>query len=371
MGIRKPDYFDRFQCIAGACSDNCCIGWEIDVDEERQQYYRTVPGELGDRLSRMIDRERGCFILQGKEERCPFLNRENLCDLILGLGESALCDICREHPRFYDWFPGRTEAGIGLCCEAAARLILGTQEPVRFVSADLEPEEDDMVNALFEARETAISILQDRQYSVWVRLCCLLYYLSEIQNGLDSGSPEEIHELADEYRNAEATVMDYREQFTAEDGKLCGDLICTLKTLEFMDPARPGQIARLEQFLEDPEAFLSVEQKLSELTGAEEAVYEQLAVYFIYRYFMKCRQDQDVLGKAQFTVFSVLFIRFLDLYRLNEHGILTLEDHVRDAVAYSKEIEYSEENMETLAEIFISQDAVSPEVLDRILHVIK
>ena len=40
MIIRKPDYYDRFQCIAGECSDSCCIGWEIDVDEERQEEYR-------------------------------------------------------------------------------------------------------------------------------------------------------------------------------------------------------------------------------------------------------------------------------------------------------------------------------------------
>ena len=34
----RPEYYDRFRCIAGACKDSCCIGWEIDVDEEKQSY---------------------------------------------------------------------------------------------------------------------------------------------------------------------------------------------------------------------------------------------------------------------------------------------------------------------------------------------
>ena len=131
--IRKPDYFDRFRCIAGACSDSCCIGWEIDVDEERRVCYRNVDGELGERLKNCIDWEEGHFILQGKEERCPFLNKENLCDLIIGLGEESLCDICREHPRYYEWYDDLTEAGVGLCCEAAAKLILESEAAATFV----------------------------------------------------------------------------------------------------------------------------------------------------------------------------------------------------------------------------------------------
>lgn len=31
---------------------------------------------------------------------CHFLNKAGLCRLVLELGEDALCDICREHPRF-------------------------------------------------------------------------------------------------------------------------------------------------------------------------------------------------------------------------------------------------------------------------------
>ena len=34
MILRVPFYYKEFHCIADACKDSCCIGWEIDIDEE-------------------------------------------------------------------------------------------------------------------------------------------------------------------------------------------------------------------------------------------------------------------------------------------------------------------------------------------------
>ena len=52
MIVRVPDYFKEFSCIAGACKDSCCLGWEIDIDEDSYEYYKSLPGEIGDRLRR-------------------------------------------------------------------------------------------------------------------------------------------------------------------------------------------------------------------------------------------------------------------------------------------------------------------------------
>ena len=29
-----PGYYSGFRCIADKCKNNCCIGWEIDIDKE-------------------------------------------------------------------------------------------------------------------------------------------------------------------------------------------------------------------------------------------------------------------------------------------------------------------------------------------------
>ena len=59
--MRKPDYFERFQCSASDCTDNCCIGWEIDIDERTAERYKKVPGELGQKLKDRILREGEIF----------------------------------------------------------------------------------------------------------------------------------------------------------------------------------------------------------------------------------------------------------------------------------------------------------------------
>ena len=54
MVITKPEYFDRFQCLAGACPDSCCKEWSVQVDPEKTEYYRSLPGALGDRLRQVL-----------------------------------------------------------------------------------------------------------------------------------------------------------------------------------------------------------------------------------------------------------------------------------------------------------------------------
>ena len=49
MKIRTPEYYKDFKCIAGACTDTCCAGWDVDVDEKSYDYYKTVAGSFGQR----------------------------------------------------------------------------------------------------------------------------------------------------------------------------------------------------------------------------------------------------------------------------------------------------------------------------------
>ena len=56
-------------------------------------------------------------ILLKEDDRCPFLNQDNLCEIYIHLGEQALCEICDQHPRFHEWFGDYKESGLGLCCE--------------------------------------------------------------------------------------------------------------------------------------------------------------------------------------------------------------------------------------------------------------
>ena len=52
MLLITPDYYDDFKCKASACTDNCCIGWEIDIDEDTFGYYKSLEGEFAEKFSK-------------------------------------------------------------------------------------------------------------------------------------------------------------------------------------------------------------------------------------------------------------------------------------------------------------------------------
>ena len=132
MKLIAPNYYKKFHCIADKCTHSCCsAGWEIDIDENTLNYYNSIEGEFGNKLKQNIinnsDNTSKCFKLC-ENNNCPFLNSNKLCEIYINLGEEHLCNICTEHPRFYEWFENCKEVGIGLCCEEAARIILSENE---------------------------------------------------------------------------------------------------------------------------------------------------------------------------------------------------------------------------------------------------
>ena len=53
MLLTKPAFYDSFACIADKCSDNCCIGWEIDIDEEALSRFEAAEGAENVNISAM------------------------------------------------------------------------------------------------------------------------------------------------------------------------------------------------------------------------------------------------------------------------------------------------------------------------------
>lgn len=159
MKVFAPDYYSGFRCTAGACRHTCCAGWEIDVDPEALQRYRAMEGPLGEKLRRCIAPAPEPHFILGGQERCPFLNEGNLCEIILQAGEDALCQICADHPRFRNYWSDRIEIGLGMACEEAARLILESPRPLRLVPL---PEEAGEQPTVPSEEETELRSCRDR-----------------------------------------------------------------------------------------------------------------------------------------------------------------------------------------------------------------
>ena len=144
MKLYAPEYYKEFKCIADRCTHSCCVGWEIGVDGNTIDRYGELPThEREEILSHIKDGS----IVMTREGRCPFLDEKGLCRIISRYGDSFTSEICREHPRFYNFFGNRAEVGLGASCEEAARIILssdsyGNIEAVGEIDGEGESEFD-------------------------------------------------------------------------------------------------------------------------------------------------------------------------------------------------------------------------------------
>ena len=154
MSVWYPDFYPAFRCRAAACRHSCCRGWEIDVDDDSAEYYRELPGALGEALREALyENEEGWHFRLDGEERCPFLQKDGLCRLIRELGEEALCDICALHPRFFQELGEDELWGLGLSCEAVTALLL-ERDALRFVCRETGEERD--FSGLLERLDIAV-----------------------------------------------------------------------------------------------------------------------------------------------------------------------------------------------------------------------
>lgn len=308
MKIYAPDYYKMFFCIADKCKHNCCIGWEIDIDEETAEYYKSVGGKIGDRLRTNVSRENETphFIL-GKEERCPFLNSNNLCDIIAELGEDKLCNICADHPRFRNFFGDRTEIGIGLCCEAAAELILNYKKRVEIVDIDDDRndeeyyEEDEL---FFAIRQKVFDIIQNRKETF----------------------PDRTKRL----------IGEFDLEFPQKSLKEWVDIFLGL---EHLDNAWVDVLNKMKN--------ADCDFKLPDKMDIE---FEQLLVYFVYRHFADGIFDNRFKERLCMSILGVYMIHYASVIRGN--GFADKNILIDTARMYSTEIEYSEENIEELLKLF-------------------
>ncbi|MBO4495889.1 MAG: flagellin lysine-N-methylase [Clostridiales bacterium] len=326
--VFAPDYSQDFHCIADRCRHSCCIGWEIDIDDVSLERYRQVPGRLGKKLRRCIydpetgnDPEAVAHFILSKDERCPFLNEKNLCELILSLGEDAICDICTEHPRFYNTLTTRTEMGFGLCCEEAARMLLTWKTPIRLVETGTMSSEEEITEADFDEleilaiREKIFRILQDRTKDLRTRF-------------------DEIRDL-----------VELPEQAVLPDLSFWSE---TLAELERLDPAWNDEIERLKDTVLDEAVLQAFEAFMCEAGRMTE--YENLLWYLLYRHLLEAKDDGDIRAQVIWAVLAVKIIGALGAWRYKENGDFTLEDQIDLVRMFSSEIEYSDENVECLIE---------------------
>lgn len=300
MKVFAPDYYKDFKCTAELCKHSCCIGWEIDIDDETFEYYKNINSDFGKRIRENIVENDGCNCFKlNKNERCPFLNENNLCNIILELGEDSLCQICTDHPRFRNFYSDRVEIGLGLCCEEAARIILTNNKNVNLI--EIDNDNDDIIcdeTDFFNLRNKIFNYFSDENVSLLEKMAI------------------------------------------KKETILSKSILKNYLTLEILDKSWNTLLQELIDNYDDIQDIVIPQQF--------ENSFEQLLLYFTYRHFTLLLDGTTEESVLNFIRTSVSIIYSLCQLHISKYNDLNIEHIIEYSRMYSSEIEYSEENLNTL-----------------------
>ena len=310
MEIIIPQYYHDFHCIASDCPDSCCKEWEVDVDDDAAAYYRTLPGDLGERLRQVLKDTDDGTVMTIENGRCPMWRQDGLCRIQAELGHEALCKVCQQFPRLRHDYGDFVECGLELSCPEAARLILTGSHAmtVQTLPGGEEPDYDtDAMALLRQSRQTALDFLDATSLPPNRALTVLLLYAHKVQSWLDGGEPAVLEpdvclELAQKY----AAQGDWQQ------------LVSFFMNLEILTPQWRTRLQRP--------------------CGDENwhSGYLALARYFMERYWLQAVSDYDLIGRVKLLICACLLV-----YHLGGNFTET-------AQLLSKEIENDPDNLDAL-----------------------
>lgn len=127
----KPDYYDDFHCVGSSCTFTCCQEWKIAVDKATKKKWRTIKAPAGlketDRLPEGLTEKSSLnqFVVRKDDSdvigllpdmKCPFLEADHLCRLVIDHGEQVLSETCHTFPRDTHTYTDRIERTLVSCC---------------------------------------------------------------------------------------------------------------------------------------------------------------------------------------------------------------------------------------------------------------
>ena len=125
----RPDYYDKFTCIADQCTITCCQEWKIGVDADTNRKWKKIfpPEDVSPQkknLSAYTTKKDGGRVIELTEEhKCPFLNENKLCKLVTAYGDNVLSETCAVFPREVHRFKTHEEETLMPCCPAVIDLL--------------------------------------------------------------------------------------------------------------------------------------------------------------------------------------------------------------------------------------------------------
>lgn len=346
----KPEYYDEFKCLMGACHDTCCRDWEIVIDDASMKRFLKMPGAIGEKVRQSIRTAAdGSNVFAARNKNCALLASDGRCSLQLQAGEDALSDICRSFPRHMEEYDSEREYTIDPACEEAARIILTTSKNKIITCEDdliEESDYDDFDYFLYSTLNMLRENLLDRTYrylepgadsvpEVSVLSNSLLSLGKTWQDQIDSDRVFEIDTSAEIVTSAETSADSHPLSLTYENEYRM------YKVLYSMEMLRDGY---MEKLVAAGDKIFSDEKSWSKYSSQLEKYREpfiRLLRYMILRYMDGASYDYHIMGRMALSVYTS---RWVILLFISSDGD-PLNSLVQTTHEFFREIIHSDENL--------------------------
>lgn len=380
MKILQPFYYDDFKCIANKCKDNCCIGWKVTIEKEIFVKYRKIKGEFGRDLNANIKRNRtskdessyGQMILT-EENRCYFLNSDNLCNMYINKGPNYLGNICTVYPRqIYD-YGHLIERNLTLSCPSVAEVLVNSEEMFCFVMKEETINEfekkgiskikcdTDLFNLLWEGRSFSIEIAQFREIPLWKRLIFIKLAEERLQKLINSEDYIRVDEVIEKLRNeiTKQSVIDSLDKITEVDNTVKINIIMSILQLRINNGVANKTFRKvltdIYEFIkndDNKDMQLVIQEKETEFMKYfknRDYILENYIVYNLYSMYMKSLITKDLNKEITRLMisYSIIKLALMSTWMKN-NSKLTNEDVIDVLYSFSRALEHNEHFIESL-----------------------
>lgn len=349
------DFYEAFTCIGGECIDSCCQkGWGIRIDEETYEKYAALEEPLRSRICSRIEAGGDGIrrIVLESDDRCPFLNGRNLCDIYCTISEDAMCDVCKVYPRKTIQYYDVVMCTVMLSCPEAARLVIEKKEPVGFIYS--EDEEECIVenanwtlyNELVNGLVIATDILQDRSLQLWQRFQLILIETDIVQGHIDRQDFQTLRGKIECLREAgyrQGMYADRQANPLAGEGKW-NSIYRLFEILVSCKGLHAGERTVLEKFRsiapDDEQTYQAWNEEFKSL--GLDVEYENMAVQCMFEYYMDALKGKSLYANVGKMLIFLILVRSLEVISCHMEKEFTVAHRTLIIAKISEVVEHSE-----------------------------
>ncbi|MDR5587607.1 flagellin lysine-N-methylase [Clostridium aquiflavi] len=367
-----PSYIEKFQCIGGKCEDNCCIGWDIDIDKETFKKYHKVKDETMKKMfQKNVHNNKYCTnenldygrIKLNKVKRCPFLDDDNYCLIQGKFGEDYLSSVCTQFPRVLNKVDDHYEICLDSACPEASRIILGSKEKIEFKESERNlgkytmsgvlntrssEFKDTPIKYFKEIRDFSIKIVQNRNLNISSRLYVLGDFLNEIED-LENGKIKEFinkYDIETKSKYYKRERMNYALQVSFFKNVVDSlDIVNETDSDKFKNYTKEllkgYNIKDNDGVIENAEEYINAFEKYTDMYIENNSyIFENYMVNFIYNNLFPFSESDFMFEGYIMLLFRYSLMRFYLVGKYIHNGKDSIEDMIEFIQVFIKAVEH-------------------------------